>query len=151
MGIKLRRDYGFHLNVDADPETINRLIDWRMRSPSVQKHLGTKLSALTEGSFMQRQFTVELRVDYADPDKNDVMKKALQAAARHMYATAVLLSDSGMKPEIMLCSDDFFSGNEEMKLLDDTIQQGLDETNLPDEAPVSDELLRAVRDSVGQQ
>ncbi len=150
MGVKFKRDYGFHLNADADPDMINKLVDWRMRSPSINRQLGTKLSALTEGAFMQRQFTVELRVDYADPDKNEVMKKALQAAARHMYATAVLLSDSGMKPEIMLCSDDFFSGNEELKLIEDTIQQGLDETNLPDEAPVSDELLAAVRDSVGQ-
>lgn len=98
---------------------------------------------------MQRQFTIELRVDYADPDKNEVMKKALQAAARHMYATAVLLSDSGMRPEIMLASDDFFSGNEEINLLEDTIQQGLDETDLPEEAAPSSELLAAVRDSIG--
>lgn len=95
---------------------------------------------------MQRQFTVELRVDYSDNDKNETMRTALQHAARHVYATAVLLSD-GVKPQVAVFSDDFFSGHEEIKLLDDVIQNGLQDTNMTnDTEQVSSELMSAMKD-----
>lgn len=75
---------------------------------------------------MNRQFTIELRVDYADADKNEVMRTALQVAARHMFATASLLAD-GVKPQIAMFSEDFFDGHAEIALIEDTIQQGIDE------------------------
>lgn len=136
---------GFKLDVLANPEVLDRLIDWKLHSP---RHLRDKmkLTAITRGAHMQRQFTIELRVDYADNEKNEVMRKALQHAARHVFATAVLLAD-GIKPQVAVFSDDFFSGHEEIKLLEDVIQSGLDSTDLPDEAPVSSELMAAVRDA----
>lgn len=73
---------------------------------------------------MQRQFNIELRVDYADNDKNETMKTALQRAARHIMATAALLAD-GVKPAIAIYSDDFFSGHEDIALMEDTISQGI--------------------------
>lgn len=98
---------------------------------------------------MNRQFTIELRVDYADADKNEVMRKALQVAARHMYATASLLSD-GVKPQIAMFSEDFFDGHADIALVEDTIQQGLDELKAngdtsEGDSGVSSELLDAVR------
>ena len=96
---------------------------------------------------MQRQFTIELRVDYADNEKNDAMRTALQAAARHVYATAMLLADA-VKPQIAIFSDDFFAGHEQIALLEDTIQAGKDEIGGEQETPVSDELLGAMRDSL---
>lgn len=94
--------------------TLGSLIDWKMKSPTVE-HERSKT--------MQRQFTIEVRVDYADDGKNVVMKEAIQAAARHVYATASLLSD-GVKPEIAVFSDDFFHGHEQIELLEDIIAKG---------------------------
>lgn len=95
---------------------------------------------------MQRQFTIELRVDYEDNEKNDSMRQACAAAARHVFATASLLAD-GVKPQVSVYSDDYFAGHDEIKLLDDTIQQGKDFAGAGEEAPMSSELMNAVRDS----
>lgn len=75
---------------------------------------------------MQRQFTIELRVDFADPEKLEPIKKVLQQAARHAFATAQLISDNPKLTKIAIFSDDFFTGHEQIALLEDTIQQGLD-------------------------
>lgn len=96
---------------------------------------------------MIRQFTIELRVNYADAEKNDAMRKACAAAARHIHATANLLAD-GVKPDIAIYSDDWFAGREEIMLLEDVIQQGLDENpETSAESTISSELMAAVRDS----
>lgn len=95
---------------------------------------------------MQRQFTMELRVDYADQDKNEVMKTSIKQALRHIYATAVLLADNGIKPQVACFSDDFFAGHEEIKMLDDVIAQGIAETaETLDDVEISDELMSAGR------
>lgn len=95
---------------------------------------------------MQRQFTMELRVDYADPEKNAAMQTALQAAARHAYATAVLLADPGMPaPQVAIFSDDNFTGHSEIALLDDTIATGLVSIGGGEEETVSRELLDAFK------
>lgn len=74
---------------------------------------------------MQRQFTIELRVDYADNGKNEAMRIAVAQAAQHIYAKANMLKDS-QKPQIAAFSDDWFSGREEIEVIPGTIQQGLD-------------------------
>ena len=135
------------MNIDTvtNPDAFVALLDWKLNSPRQARK--NKLTAITRGAHMQRQFTVELRVDYADNDKNEVMRSALQHAARHVYATAVLLAD-GVKPQVAVFSDDFFSGHEEIKLLEDVIQQGLDETGeTAGSDSVSSELMAAMRDS----
>jgi len=92
---------------------------------------------------MQRQFTIELRVDYADNEKNQAMRLACQQAAQHLNATAVLLSD-GQRPQIAVFSDDFYSGREEIELVSGTIQSGLDSIGGDaNDSPVSNELLNA--------
>lgn len=97
---------------------------------------------------MNLQFTIELRVDYADADKNEVMRTALQVTARHMFATASLLAD-GVKPQIAMFSEDFFDGHAEIALIEDTIQQGIDELAAAGDTSVdtgvSSELLAACR------
>lgn len=134
---------GDSATVTAHPNVIEKIIEWKMGDPRLAPKTN-RLSAIERGAHMQRQFTMELRVDYADAEKNEVMKTALKAAARHVYATAVLLADNGVKPQIAVHSDDFFSGHEEIKMLDDTIAQGLEETKeTVEEADVSDDLLKA--------
>jgi hypothetical protein len=133
-------------NVTLEISAMDRLIDWKLRSPSKAKKM--KTSAVTEGDHMIRQFTIELRVNYADNEKNDTMRSAVAAGARHMFATAQLLAD-GVKPDIAIFSDDWFAGKEEISLMTDVIQQGIDETkDTLVEADVSSELMAAVRDSV---
>lgn len=130
-------------NVTAEPSIMDRIIDWKINSPLTK----LKVSGITEEVHLIRQFTVELRVNYADSDKNDVMRKSVAAAARHMFATANLLAD-GQKPDIAIYSDDYFAGRSEIELLEDVIQQGLEETaETVTEGEVSSELMAAVRDS----
>lgn len=94
---------------------------------------------------MQRQFTIELRVDFADQDKLEPLKQTLRQAARHAYATAMLISDNPKATQIAIFSEDFFSAHEEIKMLDDDIQNGLDATSGDSESTgVSSELTAAV-------
>ena len=97
---------------------------------------------------MQRQFTIELRVDYADSEKNAAIKTTLQQCARRAFATANLLADNPKATQVAIWSDDFFSGHEEIALLEDVLGE-VDETNPVDtsEQP-SDELLGALKDGV---
>lgn len=94
---------------------------------------------------MQRQFTIELRVDFADSEKLGPLKQVLQQAARHSFATAQLLSDNPKTTQVAIFSDDFFSGHEEIKLLDDVIQQGLDQVG-DNKETISSELMGALKD-----
>lgn len=103
-----------------DAVRLNAMIEWKSRGPA------GLLWYTDRSELMNRQFTIELRVDYADADKNEVMRTALQVAARHMFATASLLAD-GVKPQIAMFSEDFFDGHAEIALIEDTIQQGIDE------------------------
>lgn len=135
---------GFNLDMLATPDTLDRLIDWKMGDPKVRPR---RLHA--EEVTIQRQFTIELRVDYEDNEKNDAMRKACAAAGRHVFATASLLAD-GIQPQISIYSDDYFAGHDEIKLMEDTIQQGLDATKGESEesasGEISSELMRAVHD-----
>lgn len=132
--------------IDANPldEALEALIDWKLQSPKHLRLTGNRMTAITEGKHMQRQFNIELRVDYEDSGKNDEMRKACAAAARHMFAMANLLAD-GVKPQVSIYSDDYFQGTQAIELMEDTIAEGQEQTGLED-APVSSELLGAVRD-----
>lgn len=63
---------------------------------------------------MMRQFTIELRVDLPKRKMARLLKVTRQAA-RHLYATSMVLSTKSM-PHIALFSDDFFTGHEELAL-----------------------------------
>lgn len=131
-----RRNVSFNLAMHGHPDILDRLIDWKLQDPKISRHL-------QEEKHMQRQFTIELRVDYADPEKNPSMQQALQAAARHVYATAVLLAD-GVKPQIAIFSDDFFTGHEVIALLEDTIARGVESIGGAEEGEdISSELMAA--------
>ena len=91
---------------------------------------------------MQRQFTIELRVDYADETKNKTMRQSMAQAARHLLATAELLSD-GQTPQAVMFSDDFFTGHEEIPLMEDVIGKAI-EKHGGEDGGVSQELLEAL-------
>ena len=127
-------------------DQLNELITWKAGSMDTLRSY--KLHTITEGAHMQRQFTIELRVDFADPEKLPALKQVLQQAARHAYATAQLLSDVPKTTQIAIFADDFFSGHQEIKLLEDVIQQGLDATGEVSSGSdsISSELMGAVND-----
>lgn len=124
-----------------EPDALDMLIDWK-----VYKVLGIKEAREKGEHTMQYQFTLELRVDFEDKDKNEIMKEAVRAAAKHMYATAALLADR-VKPQIAIFSDDFFNGSEAVDMLKDTVNIGKDALTAAGseegDTAVSDELLAA--------
>lgn len=97
---------------------------------------------------MQRQFTIELRVDYADNEKNDAIRTTLKQCARRALATANLIADNPRATVCAIWSDDFYSGHEEIALLDDILGEVTEETiNETGDEP-SAELLGALKDGV---
>ena len=99
---------------------VDRRVQWRLGDIRfIAKHglTGEQWNKEAQEQAMQRQFTIELRVDYADPAKNEPMKQALLKSARQIQATATLLSD-GQKPDIAIFSEDFFVGKEVLDLMD---------------------------------
>lgn len=141
---------GYH-EMDAfsgPPDELDKLIEWKAGSPAVLKHY--RMDTITRGAHMQRQFTIELRVDFADQDKLEPLKQTLRQAARHCYAAAMLISDNPKATQIVIYSEDFFSAHEEIKLLDDIIQEGLDTVGADSGGTdgVSSELAAAASDGV---
>jgi hypothetical protein len=65
-----------------------------------------------------RTFTIELRVDDSDAEHVDIIKDAAKVAAKHLFATALLLPFRH-KPQIALTGSDFFATQEEIELADD--------------------------------
>lgn len=132
-------------NFTGTTEELDAYIEWKAGSMGVLKHY--RLATITRGAHMQRQFTIELRVDFADRDKLVELKQTLLQCARHAYTTAQLLSDTPKTTDIAIFSNDFFSPPEEIKLLDDLIAKGIVDTNMqdtPDVDSISAELAKAV-------
>lgn len=61
---------------------------------------------------------LELRVDFDDKSKEEVIKDAAKVAAKHLYTTALLIKDK-RQPQIMLQAGDFLHPAEEIMLADD--------------------------------
>ena len=72
---------------------------------------------------MYYQFTVELRVDFDDKEKLELLRKIVLSDARHMLSNAGILNDK-VKPTISVYGDDFFHGQIEINLFDDLIGDG---------------------------
>ena len=94
---------------------------------------------------MQRQWTIEARGDFADPEKNEALEKAVRQAAVHINAVGALLGD-GVKFQVVAFSDDFFTGHQEIALLQDTLGDAIATQEVGEEADVSGEMLAALRD-----
>lgn len=135
--------YLSRMTIKMSPADRDNYIEWMWGKVFVRKYYKTTAE---EHNIMQRQFTIELRVDFADPGKLEALKQTLQQAARHTYATAQLLSDTPKTTQIAIYSDDFFTGHETIALLDDTIQQGLDAIGSEEsgDTGISSELLGAM-------
>ena len=120
-------------------DTLDAIIEWKIGNPRYKQ-----FNQEQEQVMPQRQFTIELRVDYADEEKNAIMNTQLARQARHLLATATLLSD-GQTPTIAAFSEDFFIGKAEIDLMLDAIGEGVKDMK-PGEDSVSQELLDAFAD-----
>ena len=119
-------------------DTLDAIIEWKIGNPRYKQ-----FNQEQEQVMPQRQFTIELRVDYADEEKNVIMNMQLARQARHLLATATLLSD-GQTPTIAAFSEDFFIGKAEIDLMLDAIGEGVKDMK-PGEDSVSQELLDAFK------
>jgi hypothetical protein len=72
----------------------------------------------------QRTFTIELKVDYADRNKDEEIKKACIAAGVHLFATAQLLSDIPRTTDIAVYTDDNFIPRKQILAQEDIIRTG---------------------------
>lgn len=66
-----------------------------------------------------RTYTVELRADFVDEDKHDILLAAVREAARTMLATALLLKDK-REPQIALQTGDMFQTNKDLDVMEGT-------------------------------
>lgn len=61
---------------------------------------------------------IELRYDTSDPEKVKILHDAAKIAAKHLFTTALLISDK-RKPQIVLHCDDMFCTEKEISLAED--------------------------------
>lgn len=129
-------------DVLANPDMLDKIILWRMGDPRYNNREYRK-----ENPFMQRQWTIEARADFADKEKNDAIDQAFKVAAAHINATMALLSD-GQKPQVVCFSDDYFAGHQDIDWLGDPLGKAIaaNAQQTGDTSEVSDEMLAAVRD-----
>ena len=65
-----------------------------------------------------RTFTIEVRADYADEGKHEILLATARDAARTLLTTALMMQEK-RPPQIALQSSDFFYGNDDLSLVDE--------------------------------
>lgn len=70
-----------------------------------------------------RTYTIELRADFQDESKYDILLEAARGTARELLGTALMLKDK-RDPQISLQSGDMFERNTDMNLLSPEEQRG---------------------------
>lgn len=100
-----------------DLEQIDTLLNWKLDGYINARHMAK------EGSKMQDQITIELRVDFADKEKIPELIKIACAAARHMVANVQLLQPV-TKPQCVVFTDNFMSPPESIDIFGDMIGAG---------------------------
>ena len=67
---------------------------------------------------MQKTVTIELRLQFSDPKKFDIVRRAAVKSATGLLAAANLISDQH-KPSLALTTFDVFEGRETIKIMED--------------------------------
>lgn len=65
-----------------------------------------------------RTYTIELRADFVDEDKHEILLGMAREKARELLSYAILLKDK-REPQISLQSGDMFEANKELVILSD--------------------------------
>ena len=66
-----------------------------------------------------RTYTIELRADFVDEDKHDILLEAVREAARTILTTAMMLKDK-REPQIMLQTGDMFEKNGDIMIFEES-------------------------------
>lgn len=91
------------------------------------------------------EWKIELRTNFADRDKNEAVRQIVLQSAKHLNALALLLHD-GVKPDIAAYGDDWFAGRQDINLLEDVIQQGLDQSPSTTVGDIDQDLMKAMQE-----
>lgn len=62
-------------------------------------------------------WTIEIRVDFDTPERQEIMLKDVMLHAKALLTTAQLIADK-RKPDIAVHSDDMFAGREEISIFE---------------------------------
>lgn len=94
-----------------------------------------------------RTYTIELKADL-DDEQADILKKLMRSTAKKMYAQAVFLARGNRSPEIVMHSEDFFEGTEQIDLYEedepeDTSEEPDDPEGNEEEVEPNPELVAA--------
>jgi hypothetical protein len=68
-----------------------------------------------------KTFTIEVRADFDDEGKHEILHQAAKEAARTLLTTAMMMQER-RKPMVALQSSDFFYGSEELSIHDEDTQ-----------------------------
>lgn len=71
-----------------------------------------------------RTYTIELRADFVDPEKYDLLMQMMREKAREIMAVAILMQDK-RKPQISLQSGDMFERERDLEIITpDDLERG---------------------------
>lgn len=76
----------------------------------------------------RRTYRIELKIDFSDDSRHDVMETLVRQYGRDLLSSAMLVQD-GRKPLVALFIDDSFVGTDEISLLEPS-----ENVHTPDEA-----------------
>lgn len=65
-----------------------------------------------------RTYTIELRADFIDESKHEILLGMAREKARELMTCAVLLKDK-REPQVAFQTGDLFEGNKELELISD--------------------------------
>lgn len=63
-----------------------------------------------------RTYTIELRADFVETEKYDLLMQAMREKAREIMAVAILMQDK-RKPQISLQSGDMFERDRDLEII----------------------------------
>lgn len=64
-------------------------------------------------------FIIEVRVDFEDESKNDIMATMARASARELLTTAMMLKDKAREPQVALQTGNMFETNKELLIAEE--------------------------------
>jgi hypothetical protein len=126
---------------------LDSLLNWKLDRYLAACHMAK------EGTKMQDQITIEMRVDFADKDKIPELVNIACSMARTLVANVQLLGPA-CTPECVVYTDNFMSPAQKINIYDNLIAKGNEEldkvtgasaTAAVSDVGVSDELLAAMK------
>lgn len=65
-----------------------------------------------------KTYTIELRVDFEEESKHDVVTEVFRGKAREILTTVFMLKDSKREPQITFSTGDLFEKNSDIEIIE---------------------------------